>query len=210
MGGTIAALANPVSTTYSNVTGDKDSNLAKNIGIQDRIFHPLEGITSDMVNAQAPGAPGADSDAESVLKKQQDLAKNFRTNLPNMQSQLNAQMAQKGAQSLKGDLRDIRSADSRRGLLYGGVNAGNEGQARLQNSQAMAQGRSDINAATQQMASGFDQQAVASGLMARQNQADIQDLIYSQAMATMNAEGQTFSGLMSGGGKIGGMMMAGA
>lgn len=159
-----------------------------------------------------PDAPPPDPNLAKIHQQQLSNASNFRANTGNMENQMYSQLQQQGQGQLNQNLSGIRSMNSRRGLLYGGVNAGQEQGARGQMAQSLAAGRSNINAGVQGAADTLDQQAVQTGLGIQKNTQAIQNDIYAQALGSMQTQNAMFSGAMGllGGGAAKGMMGSGA
>lgn len=159
-----------------------------------------------------PGDPPPDPNLAKIHQQQLDNARNFRGNLPGMESQMDSQLQRAGQGQLNQNLQGLKSQDSARGLLYGGLHAGREQGARGQMANSLAQGRSNINSAAQDAANTLDQQALQSGINIQKNSQAIQDDIYAQALGAMQTQNATFSGGMGllGGGLAKGMLGSGA
>ncbi len=118
----------------------------------------------------------------SPAQQQAMAAHEFRENIPGLSNQMGNQLAgQVGGQVDQG-IKQTQQADSRRGLLYGGMHAGNEQKVRGAGAAQVAQGRSDINKGLLEQADKIDSSAINTGLQIQQQQQAMQDAIYAQAM----------------------------
>jgi hypothetical protein len=159
--------------------------------------------------AQGAGYYYNPSNSEKMLNQQQYFAKDFRDKLPQMENQMGNQAAGSIGASADQGVRASRASDSSRGLLYGGVHAGHEGAIRGEAAAEMAGARSNINQGLLSAADSMDANAIQTGVAVQQQQQQMQNAIYSQAMAKMNAENASFGGLMSAGGMLAGGYLAG-
>lgn len=180
------------------------ANPGANGGYANGIFSKLAPQSAD-----APNSPGINSNLQNVQAQQLQNAQSFRANMPSMNAQLTNQMNVQGGNALGQNLQNINSGNSARGLMYGGINAGQQQGARAQMATGLAQGKSEINSNLANAANTLDAQAVQTGMGVQASQNQIENQVYSQAMSMMNLNNSYFGGLMSGGGKIGGMMAAG-
>lgn len=128
---------------------------------------------------------------------QQHLASNFRGNIGSTEGNLYNLAQQQGQAGLNQGLGLLKSRNSSRGLLYGGINQGQEGQARSAMSEALANQRSSINSNVENEANLLDQQAVQTGVGIQKNAQQVQNDIYSQAMADMNANNAEWGSALS-------------
>jgi hypothetical protein len=137
---------------------------------------------------------------QQIQGAQNYYATQFRNNIPQTENTLYNQFSSGQNQQMNQGIKNVQQHNSSRGLLYGGVNAGQEGAVRAQTSGALAQGRSAINQSVEGAANSMDQSAIDTGIAIQQQQQQMQNAIYSNAMAQMNAQNGVFGGLLSAGG----------
>lgn len=160
-------------------------------------------------NIQQPQAPGVDPGVAQMLHQEQQQATSFRQNMPQMEQSAYQNLAQKTNQQMGANLNSIKQNSNSRGLLYGGVNAGLQGQERANTAVNLAQGREQINDQYETAANQMDQAAMGYGQMVQQSQQAIQDSIYNQALTNMMNQNQSFGSLMGAGGMAAGMALGG-
>lgn len=148
---------------------------------------------------QGPQSPGINQNVSRLKKAQVGYANQFREQLPQIQQQMQGQMIHDTNQNLQGDLRNIKSSNSSRGLLYGGVNAGQEAGQRQQAQKGLMSGISSLNTGLQNEANSLDQAAVKTGIGIQQQQQSMQNAIYQNAMAAQAGQNQIFGSLASAG-----------
>lgn len=140
------------------------------------------------------GTPGygyyLGSPAERLKHIQQEEAKTFRTDLPKVQTQMVENAKTQTNQSLSAANRNTRQNMSTRGLLHSGLAAGALESNRAKAQSGIAQATADINSGLINAADTLDSQAIESGLNIQQAQQTLQNQVYSQAMARMNAQNQ--------------------
>lgn len=159
--------------------------------------------------AQGSGYYNDLSNAQIGLNQQQYYANQFRNNIPSLENTMGNQMANTVGGQMDQGIKQTQQTDSSRGLLYGGIHAGDEQQVRNAASGQLAQGRSNINAGINQAANTMDNQAVQTGVQIQQQQQQMQDQIYANAMASMAGKQAGVSGLFQAGGMAAGMALAG-
>lgn len=203
-------LTSPLSSVGNALGIKSDSALGKNLNTMDSWTNPVARNIFGMSGAGKPAAPGINNNLGTVQSAQLANAANFRQNLPGLENQMGHQLADQSNQQMSQNIQGARQNNSARGLLYGGINAGQEGAIRANAAHGLAAGRSDINQGLLNNANTLDAQAIHTGLGIQQTQQSIQNSIYGQALADMQARGAAIGGLMGGVGKIGGMFAAGA
>lgn len=194
-----SAIADPMSG-LNKYTGGSASPFSGNGG---NVFNTITNAPTK------PDAPGTDPSLAAVEEQQLTGAEKFRKDMPSMQSKLGSQLARQGQGLLNQNLKDSRSQDSSRGLLYGGLHAGREGAQRSQMANSLAEGRSKINSSVSEAADQLDAQAVDTALGVQRSQTAIQNDIYSQALSSMQTQNAGMNGLMKGGGSIFGSFLGG-
>lgn len=210
MGDVIHTIANPLGTIGNWVGVNTNSQLGKNLHYLDSTTHPIEQTASDMYSADKPAAPGINKNLSNVQNTQVQKAQNFRKGLLGTENSLGHNLAEENNHMLGQNLQGIRQNNSHRGLLYGGLNYGQEQGARVGAARSLAQGRTSINNNMENAANTMDQQAIHTGVGIQQSQQQIQDAIYGQALADMQAKNAALGGFISGAGKIGGAFAGGA
>lgn len=145
---------------------------------------------------------------DQLLGAQQDLANKFRSSIPQTENTLYNRMGGQIQGQTDQATRQVRQNNSGRGLLYGGINAGQEGAVNASGAASMASGRSAINQGVENEANTLANQAIQTGTQIQQTQQQMQDAVYSQAMTQMNASNAAFGGLLGAGGMIAGGYLA--
>ncbi len=153
----------------------------------------------DGSDATPPSAPGVDPGVSSALQSQQQQAQQFRQNLPGMENQAGQQLAQSTNRQMGQNIENVNKYDNSRGLLYGGINQGNQQKQRVNAATSLAAGRTSINDQYNQAANQMDAAAVGTGLAVQQSQQVIQDQIYNQALTNMMNQNQAFGSLLGAG-----------
>jgi hypothetical protein len=126
--------------------------------------------------------------AEQMQRQLVNNAKQFRSNIPQLQQQLGQQFRVDANSQMNQGIHNIEQNNSNRGLLYGGLNQGQEAQQRARTQVAVAGGIKGINNDLYQAANTLDAQAVGNGVGVQQTQQAIANDAYSRAMTQMNAE----------------------
>lgn len=156
---------------------------------------------------QPPKAPGIDPGLAKLREEQQKYAKDFRAGMPSMIRMMSENLKSQSNQALGQGLKQTRNDYASRGLSYSGLEKGAEARQRGQAASGLAAGISGINADVENAANTLDAQAVETGVGIQQTQQAIQNQIYSQAMARMNAN-NAITGSALGTGLIAAMLMA--
>lgn len=166
-----------------------------------------DGSTWNNNGAQGAGFYRQQTAQEQAQSGQQYSAQQFRNNIPQTENTLYNQMASQQNQNMNAGIKQTQQNNSSRGLLYGGVNAGQEQGVRASASNALATGRSNINSGVETAANSMDQSAIDTGIAIQQQQQQMQDAIYSNAMAQMNAQNGAIGGLLGAAGMGVGMYL---
>jgi len=152
---------------------------------------------------QGSGYYQAPSQTEALQGAQQYFANQFQQNIPTLENQMYSNLAQGVNANMNQGIQSARASNAGRGLLYGGVNAANEQAIRANASNQLAQGRQNINTSVLNEGQQLMNNAVSTGIGIQQQQQQMQNAVYQQAMASMNAQNQAIGGLLSAGGLIG-------
>lgn len=157
---------------------------------------PNGGDYGRMVNTAVQSMPATvqkiATPAEQMQQQLVNNARNFRQNIPNLQQQLGQQFRVAANDSMNQGLHSIQQNNSNRGLLYGGINQGQQAGERARAQVGVAGGIQGINRDLNSAANTLDQQAIGNGVSIQQTQQAIANDAYSRAMASMNAEDSTF------------------
>jgi hypothetical protein len=165
----------------------------------------------------------AQEQADKIKKQSQDYAntltnqaQQFRSDLPSyLERQTNA-ATDSSKQALASDIANVKSNSNARGLLYSGVNEGNQAMARGAESAKLAKNIQNINDTANQQADIKDQLATqAQGvsnqqdLQALQMRAQNSETAYEQALKQQQSQ-QGFFGQLFGGiaGAVGSLLGA--
>jgi hypothetical protein len=172
---------------------------------------PAGGIASALKGGdrpEPPKAPGVDAGVSGMQQASIDQARQFRQNLGSNEQKAFENFGQAQNKSMNQDLHNVNQSNSARGLLYGGVNQGQQQAVRAQGQVNLAKGRASINDQYNQAANQMDASAVGNGVAVQQYQQGIQDQIYNQALMQMMSKNAAFGSLMSAGGMAAGMALA--
>lgn len=157
----------------------------------------LGGMDKDQPTA--PDAPGINDNLSRLKAKQMAQAQQFRSNLPSMKNKMASDLRVEGNEAMSAQANNINESNSRRGLLYGGINAGQQAQAKNSAQGRLAKAISANNVNLDNAADTMDAQAVDTGVGIQQSQQAIQNQLYSQAQARMNGDNQITGSIIGGG-----------
>lgn len=170
------------------------------------------GALQDVVypEDQAPPPQQIDPQLKAIQEAQAKNAKDFRTNLPSLQSQGQAQIQNNAGLDLNAKNEAITRASSKRGLLYSGIREGEQSKAGAQSANDVSQKTTDLNTTLNNQANQMDNQALMSGVQMGNLQAQLNMNAYNMALeqrrnknavtdASLGAFGQMF-GIFGGGG----------
>lgn len=155
------------------------------------------GIGGLLAPGDVPGSPGANQGLQQTLAAQQQYAQQFRQALPQIQNNMQGQLAQQANQGMQQNLQTTRTNNSSRGLLYGGINAGQEGQDRAKAQKGLINADSALNSGLQSEANSLDQAATQTGVGIQQQQQAMQNSVYQNAMAQMAGQNQMLGSMGS-------------
>lgn len=132
-----------------------------------------------------------------ALGAQQHYTQEFKDNMPHLNDLLTSQLGGQINSQMSQGIQNSKVMDSRRGLLYGGMHQGHEGQIQAQAAGQMAQGKSAINAGLQNAYEGMQNSTIKTGIDFQQQQQQLQNSIYQNALANMMNQQKAFSSLGS-------------
>lgn len=158
---------------------------------------------------QGHGIYSFNSPEQNALLAKQHYAKEFRKNLPGMENQMGHGLADAANTQMVSSIGQAKQSNSNRGLLYGGINQGQEQGIRANSANAVAQGQSDINSGLESAANDMDSSAIKQGFNYQAQQQAIQNQIYKQAMASMASSGAALGSVLGAAGAVGGAMVSG-
>lgn len=167
-----------------------------------------QGMWGMMEPGASPDAPGVNPNLAKVQQAQVGAYNQFTQNMPQMQNQMGNQARAGFNQQAGTQIQRNRATNSSRGLLYGGINQGQEAGIRGQAAVKSANAQGTINAGLLNSQSQLQGNAVNTGLAINQNQQQIQNDIYQQALAQMQASAGMFGSAMGSVGKVGGLLAA--
>lgn len=202
MGSAVSSISsglNSVRDTVNNATGTR---------LGDAVPYLVGGPTGgsayyamglDKRAPDAPEAPGINDNLSRLRAKQMEQAKQFREGLPGMKNKMASDLRVEGNQAMSAQSKNINESNSRRGLLYGGINAGQQGAARGAAQGRLAKAISANNVNLESAADTMDAQAIDTGVGIQQSQQAIQNQLYSQAQARLNGENQITGSILGAG-----------
>lgn len=140
---------------------------------------------------------------------QQKAAADFEKNQQGYVGKQTDLAADSTRQALANRMAGIKAAASGRGLLYSGLRAGEESNARAQASSGMSQQRANINQGAEEMKQNLQNQAVDTGTAINQMQQQREMQKYNLAQQQAGQRGGLLKGLLGGAGSIAGAMSGG-
>lgn len=140
---------------------------------------------------------------------QKYFTQQFRQNIPGMEGDLYNQLNQGVSQEMNQGIQNTKQANSRRGLLYGGVNAGGEGAVRANAAGELARGRTSINSGLLDAANQMEGNQIKTGLDIQRNKQTIADSIYQRAMAEASGTGAMVGDVLGAAGAVAGAYFGG-
>lgn len=179
-----------------------------------------KSIYADAQDTAQYGSEDVDTKAQEIQKASQanadkitGQAAEFRSNLPNYINQQTDPMVDQSKRKLVNDIQDIKQNSNSRGLLYSGVNEGNQAAAKGFESSQLAKGIQGVNTQANDQADYRDQlaanaQAGAAGqeMQLLNYQATQSQTAYEQALKRTQAEQAFWGGLFGSLGSAAGMV----
>ena len=159
--------------------------------------------------AKLPKKPAIDPNYTNIVKTQQGIAQNYRNRLPELQQEsynLNSDITRR---ELAQGMLNADRASNRRGMLYGGVAAGNRSAARGEAAANMADRTMKSNQELYGNARDLENLAIKGGYDLRSDTQDAYNNIYNRALSDRtnsanqmnmfgNILGNTIGGLIGG------------
>lgn len=140
---------------------------------------------------------------EKAHNSQVKGAKEFRSNLPGLQSQMAERLTAQSNRNLSENQGKIQQANSRRGLAYGGLNEGLKQKQAAISQSGLASSIQSSNMGLLGAADQMDSDAIGTGVKIQQQQQQIQNQIYQQALAQQSAGNQVAGALGGLGAAVG-------
>lgn len=205
MGSAVSSIGNAITgarNTINNATGTRAGDILAPVGAS-RIV-PGAGAAyyamgMDQPRLDQPEAPGVDPNLQRLKEAQQKNAQEFRQNLPGTKSRMAEDLSVQSNLATSAGNKQIQESNSRRGLLYGGLNQGQQLANTAKQKSKLGQAINTSNVNLENAANTLDAQAVETGMGIQQSQQAIQNQIYNNAMAQMNAQNQMVGGLIGAG-----------
>lgn len=144
-------------------------------------------------------------DPEKLMGQQQFYADKFNQNIPNMANEMQGQAAADINGRMTQGIKNVQQSNSARGLLYGGVNAGQEQRVRAQAAGDLAHAKSNINQGLISAGQNMRSNAISTGVSYQQMQQALNNAIYSNAIAKLNGDSSMTNSLLSSAATIGGI-----
>ncbi len=184
---------------FQDWTGNGYSDLLGQ-GANGRNF--ANGVFGNADGSNQPTPPKTPSSLAGLQAQQQQYAQQFSQNLPQMQQKMAGLLTQQANQQMSGQIAQVKNQNNRRGMEYGGVNQGQQGQVRAADQQNLGQAITGSNANLENASNTLNAQAVETGVGIQQTNQAIQNQIFQQQMAQMNSQNSVMgsalgTGLMS-------------
>lgn len=161
------------------------------------------GYGWDERGPQGQGYYKGPNQQEELLQQQQYYADQFNQNIPQMSNQLYNQAGGAISNNMDQGIKNVRQQNSSRGLLYGGVNAGQEGSVRAKGASDMASTKSNINQGLIETGQNMRSSAISSGVSYQQMQQALNNAVYQNAMSKLNQDNAMTSGIIGNAATIG-------
>jgi hypothetical protein len=142
-----------------------------------------------------PNVPGVDPNVSALQGEQVQQAADFNKNLPGLKQQMAEGLTQQSNQLVAQNKDALNHRNAGRGLLYGGINAGEEGAMRANAATNLTGQITSANAGLDELGTTLSSEAVQTGVNIQQDAQAQQDQIYQQAMASLSANNQLYSGI---------------
>lgn len=149
-------------------------------------------------------APG-----QNALNAQQHYLGEFEKGMPAMNKEMGDQLMMDSNKSMGKALHQQRVRDSNRGALHGGVHAAGEEGIRSNVAQGVASGKESINSGLLDEFHSMQSQTADNGMKMQQQQQQIQNQIYAQALKSFSANAGVAGELFGVAGMAGGMAISG-
>lgn len=156
------------------------------------------------------GGPAPESEEDKrkrlLLEANQKYAKDFREGIPEQERKMIGQLGKEASRGLYEGTQSIRQGASARGALYGGGRQAQEQKLRANVGGQLAAGSQKVKTGLLQTAKQLEDQAVQSGIDLRNQQQNLFDQAYQNAMAEMQQEAGLWGNLLGAvGGVVGGV-----
>ncbi len=135
---------------------------------------------------------------EGMTADSKSYAADFRENMPNAQNNLVSSLKNQVNDQVSYGLDQVANEAARKGRGHGGYKMAMDARTKNQGKNALATGVGAINQGLLDHANSLDEQAVKGAINVQESQQRLQDSIYAEALARMQADNAAFGGLMSG------------
>ena len=133
---------------------------------------------------------------EKLQKSQLAQQKEFQQNIPQMQKQMGDQLRSQYNTQLQGNMKSIQASNQRRGMAYGGLNYGQQQGEAAREQANLATGLGNINTGLENANQQMMQQALQTGVGIQSTNQQIQNQLYSQEMARLQAQNSMTGNIM--------------
>lgn len=135
-----------------------------------------------------PSQPGTNPALTQLQQEENNQATTFRQNLAQTKAQQAGWLTQNANKQLNTSLDQINNYNNSRGLLYGGLNAGQKAAQRSASAQGLANQITQNNEQLDTQANNYDQAALATAAGVQAQQQAIVNTAYQNAVAQQNAQ----------------------
>ena len=133
---------------------------------------------------------------EGMTAESKKYASDFRHNMGNARNDMVSGLQNQVNRQVSYGLDQVDMDAARKGRGYGGYRSAKQAQVKNQGANAINKGTSTINQGLLDQANSLDEQAISGGIDVQQSQQRLQDSIYANALAQMQADNAAFGGLM--------------
>lgn len=168
------------------------------------ILDPAGALLNKGGDPSPPPTPGIDPAIGDQAAQQKKQADDFKASMPGLNNDIFNSVAKTERGNLAGQLSGIKSRDSSRGMLYSGMHQANDMGARVQSGSRLATAKASINTDLSNHLASMNDLAINSGMQLQQNQQDMNNSIYNQALFNMNQNLALGNSVGSAGGRMAG------
>lgn len=133
---------------------------------------------------------------EGMTAESKKYASDFRHNMGNARNDMVSGLQNQVNRQVSYGLDQVDMGAARKGRGYGGYRLAKQAQVKNQGANVLNKGITAINQGLLDQANSLDAQAISGGIDVQQSQQRLQDSIYANALAQMQADNAAFGGLM--------------
>lgn len=133
---------------------------------------------------------------EGMTAESKKYASDFRHDMSNARNDMVSGLKNQVNQQVSYGMDQVNMDAARKGRGHGGYRLAKQSQVKNQGANAINKGTSTINQGLLDQANSLDEQAISGGIDVQQSQQRLQDSIYANALAQMQADNAAFGGLM--------------